>query len=84
MSFVRDMLRDHRDHTIVTTIIGMARNLGLEVIAEGVEEQARSQALRALGCDQAQGYHVGRPEPAGVFADRWLIVEDAAAVCITP
>ncbi|MBD8532168.1 MULTISPECIES: EAL domain-containing protein [unclassified Massilia] len=79
MSFVRDMLRDHHDHTIVTTIIGMARNLGLEVIAEGVEEHAQSQALRTLGCDQAQGYHFGRPEPAEVFASRWLVVEDAAA-----
>ena len=73
MSFVRDMLRDRHDYTIVTTIIGMARNLGLEVIAEGVEEPAQAQALRALGCDQAQGYHFGRPEPAEAFARRWLL-----------
>ncbi len=50
MSFVRDMLTDRHDYTIVTTIIGMARNLGLEVIAEGVEEGAQAQALRSLGC----------------------------------
>ncbi|QJE02093.1 EAL domain-containing protein [Massilia forsythiae] len=72
MSFVRDMLSDHHDYTIVTTIIGMARNLGLEVIAEGVEAQAQARALRALGCNEAQGYYFGRPEPAAAFAARWL------------
>jgi EAL domain-containing protein (putative c-di-GMP-specific phosphodiesterase class I) len=66
------MLRDRHDYTIVTTIIGMARNLGLEVIAEGVEEGAQAEALGALGCDQAQGYYFGRPEPAEAFARRWL------------
>ena len=76
MSFVRDMLTDHHDHTIVTTIIGMARNLGLEVIAEGVEEEAQAHALRALGCGEAQGYHFGRPEPAETFARRWLLPRD--------
>jgi diguanylate cyclase (GGDEF)-like protein len=72
ISFVRDMLLDRHDYTIVTTIIGMARNLGLEVIAEGVEEGAQAEALGALGCDQAQGYYFGRPEPAEAFARRWL------------
>lgn len=72
MSFVRDMLTDRHDYTIVTTIIGMARNLGLEVIAEGVEEGAQAQALRSLGCDEAQGYYFGRPVPAEVFAEKWL------------
>jgi diguanylate cyclase (GGDEF)-like protein/PAS domain S-box-containing protein len=77
-SFVRDMLTDRHDHTIVTTIIGMARNLGLEVIAEGVEAQPQAQALRALGCDEAQGYYFGRPEAADSFAARWLVPLAAA------
>lgn len=72
MSFVRDMLTDRHDYTIVTTIIGMARNLGLEVIAEGVEEGAQTQALRSLGCGEAQGYYFGKPVPAEVFAETWL------------
>jgi len=72
-SFVRDMLTDRHDHTIVTTIIGMARNLGLEVIAEGVEAQPQAQALRALGCEEAQGYYFGRPEAPDHFAQRWLL-----------
>lgn len=72
-SFVRDMLTDRHDYTIVTTIIGMARNLGLEVIAEGVEAQPQAQALRALGCGEAQGYYFGRPEAPDRFAQRWLL-----------
>jgi len=72
ISFVRDMLKDPDDFTIVTTIIGMARNLGLKAIAEGVEESAQAEALLALGCDEAQGYYFGHPEPAHVFAQKWL------------
>lgn len=72
ISFVRDMLKDRHDYTIVTTIIGMARNLGLNTIAEGVEELAQAEALLALGCDQAQGYYFGHPEPAHIFAQKWL------------
>jgi len=72
ISFVRDMLKDRHDYTIVTTIIGMARNLGLAVIAEGVEEQAQAVALQELGCGEAQGYYYGRPEPAEDFARKWL------------
>ncbi|MDO8652224.1 MAG: EAL domain-containing protein [Undibacterium sp.] len=72
ISFVRDMLKDRHDYTIVTTIIGMARNLGLKAIAEGVEELAQAEALLALGCDEAQGYYFGHPEPAHVFAQKWL------------
>jgi diguanylate cyclase (GGDEF)-like protein len=71
-SFVREMLTDRHDYTIVNTIIGMARNLGLRVIAEGVEQSAQAQLLRALGCDEAQGYYYGRPVPAGEFAQAWL------------
>lgn len=72
MSFVRNMLKDRHDYSIVTTIIGMAGNLGLKVIAEGVEESAQAEALLALGCDDAQGYYFGHPEPAHIFAQQWL------------
>ena len=72
ISFVRNMLTDANDYTIVTTIIAMAGSLGLQTTAEGVEEPAQAEALLALGCDFAQGYHFGRPEPAAVFAQRWL------------
>ncbi|HEX9171067.1 MAG TPA: EAL domain-containing protein [Telluria sp.] len=72
ISFVRDMLTEHHDHTIVTTILGMARNLGLQAIAEGVEHAEQAAALRELGCDEGQGYFFGRPEAAAVFAATWL------------
>ena len=66
------MLTDADDHTIVTTIIAMARSLGLQTTAEGVEEPGQADALLALGCDFAQGYHFGRPEPPQAFMDKWL------------
>ena len=72
ISFVRDMLTDSDDHSIVTTIIAMARSLGLKTTAEGVEEVGQAEALLALGCDFAQGYHFGRPEGAEAFQARWL------------
>ena len=72
ISFVRNMLTDADDHTIVTTIIAMARSLGLQTTAEGVEEPGQADALLALGCDFAQGYHFGRPEPPQAFMDKWL------------
>ncbi len=72
ISFVRDMLEDRNDHAIVHTIIGMGRTLELTTIAEGVESEAQAEALRALGCDEAQGYHFGWPAPAADFARHWL------------
>ncbi|MCS0607673.1 EAL domain-containing protein [Massilia solisilvae] len=81
MAFVRDMLKDHHDRTIVTTIIGMARNLDLDVIAEGVEEAAQADTLRAMGCDEAQGFYFGRPVTAEVFAQQWL-TPAMQAVCL--
>ncbi|TVP58270.1 MAG: EAL domain-containing protein [Halomonadaceae bacterium] len=72
MSFVRDMLNSESDRTIVNTIIAMARTLGMQTIAEGVESQAQAEALAAMGCDQSQGYFHGRPVPAEEFARLWL------------
>jgi diguanylate cyclase (GGDEF)-like protein/PAS domain S-box-containing protein len=72
ISFVRDMLKNRHDYTIVTTIIGMARSLGFKAIAEGVEESAQAEALLALGCDEAQGHYFGHPEPAHLFAQKWF------------
>lgn len=72
ISFVRNMLTDADDHAIVTTIIAMARSLGLRTTAEGVEEAGQAAALNELGCDYAQGYFFGRPEPAAAFAEKWF------------
>jgi diguanylate cyclase (GGDEF)-like protein len=63
-SFVMGMCEDQSDATIVRSTIDLGRNLGLEVVAEGVETQDVWNELRALGCSLAQGYLIGRPVPA--------------------
>lgn len=60
-SFVHDMATDVDDELIVRAIIDLARNLGLLVIAEGVEDEATWNRLSALGCDRVQGFHLSPP-----------------------
>lgn len=60
-SFVRDMEEDSDDATIVQSTIDLAHNLGLKVVAEGVENGAIMALLERLGCDIGQGYHMARP-----------------------
>lgn len=66
-SFVRTMTSDPESATLVKTIIEMARNLNLEVIAEGVENHTQVQMLSAYGCTNYQGYLFGKPVPLEVF-----------------
>jgi diguanylate cyclase (GGDEF)-like protein/PAS domain S-box-containing protein len=66
-SFVKDMLVDELDAIIVRSTVELAHNLGLQVLAEGVEDQAILTLLQNLGCDQAQGYHIGKPMPPKEF-----------------
>jgi diguanylate cyclase (GGDEF)-like protein len=63
-SFVLEMLESRGDHVIVESTIGLAHSLGLQVVAEGVEDAAVWDRLAHLGCDIAQGYHLSRPLPA--------------------
>ncbi|WP_165927522.1 sensor domain-containing phosphodiesterase [Halomonas marinisediminis] len=72
MTFVHDMLDSSHDRAIVSTIIAMARALGMKTVAEGVERREHVELLCELGCDQAQGFYYGRPTDADDFADRWL------------
>jgi diguanylate cyclase (GGDEF)-like protein len=62
-SFVMDMAHDASDAAIVRSTIDLAHNLGLRVVAEGVENQESWRRLREQGCDLAQGFHVSRPLP---------------------
>jgi diguanylate cyclase (GGDEF)-like protein len=63
-SFVMRMETNRNDAVLVRSIIELARNLGLTVTAEGVETESTRCTLRELGCDLAQGFHIGRPAPA--------------------
>jgi diguanylate cyclase (GGDEF)-like protein len=62
-SFVMGMEREEGDAKIVRSTIDLAHNLGLSVVAEGVENAAIQQRLAEQGCDEAQGYHLSRPVP---------------------
>lgn len=66
-SFVRDILSNPHDAAIATTIIGLARSLGLSVLAEGVELLAQRDFLALSGCNAYQGFYFGRPLPLAAF-----------------
>ncbi|MDR7223635.1 EAL domain-containing protein [Aminobacter aminovorans] len=66
-SFVRDMLRDPQDAAIVRAVLGMASDMGLSVVAEGIETRAQEAALYAMGCRIGQGYLYSKALPAADF-----------------
>jgi len=66
-SFVRDIVDDQDDRLIVASIIGLAHNLQLKVVAEGVENVAQLNYLAQQNCDEIQGYHFSRPVTAEEF-----------------
>jgi diguanylate cyclase (GGDEF)-like protein len=73
-SFVMSMQTDPADAKIVRSTIDLAHNLGLSVVAEGIDSPEAFALLRDLGCDEGQGYRLARPMPAAYFAEwarRW-------------
>lgn len=66
-SFIRDMTEDNSDRTLVDAIVTMARSLGLNVVAEGVENESQLEILRQIGCGYGQGYHFSRPVSGNDF-----------------
>ncbi len=70
-TFIMNMLRDANDAVIVRSIIDLARNMKMAVVAEGVENRKVQDALTKLGCDVVQGYYYSKPLPAAEI-HRWL------------
>ncbi len=66
-SFVMDMSSNEDDAAIVRATVGLAHDLGLKVVAEGVEDETIMNKLHEMGCDIAQGYYIARPMPAADF-----------------
>ena len=77
-TFIRDLTTEPSHKTIVATIILLAHALGLTVVAEGVETEQQRAELQIMGCDEVQGYLLGRPMPAP-DAERLQLQRDAAA-----
>src|SRR5690606_19906396 len=77
-SFIRDISSDANDAAIVRATIGLAHNLRLKVVAEGVETADQLELLQSLGCDEYQGYYESRPVDAAAF-ERYLREETGNA-----
>ncbi|MCY1559624.1 Phytochrome-like protein cph2 [compost metagenome] len=70
-SFVLPVLEDSAAEVIVRSTLDLGHNLGLEVVAEGVESKDVCEHLTKMGCDEAQGYYLSPPIPVSEFSD-WL------------
>jgi diguanylate cyclase len=66
-SFVATLRADLRSQQLVRSMIDLAHHLGMDVVAEGVEDQATLDLVREFGCDMAQGRHIAPPQPIGDF-----------------
>jgi diguanylate cyclase len=76
--FVTDMATRSDDEMIVRSIVELGHNLGLKLVAEGVEDAASAERLLASGCESAQGYHFARPIPSAALP-AWLADQRQAA-----
>jgi EAL domain-containing protein (putative c-di-GMP-specific phosphodiesterase class I) len=68
-AFIDDITTSSKDRSMVASIIGMAHNLGLKVIAEGVESEAQLEQLKSLECEYIQGFYYAKPMPADSFIE---------------
>lgn len=71
-SFIKDIEHDKKNEAIAKTIINLAHNLGMEVIAEGVEKELQAKILKAAACHKAQGFLFSKPVPASQIVDQYF------------
>lgn len=76
-SFVADLGRDPDDETIARAIVSLARALGVQGVAEGVETEEQERRLRRMGCEFGQGYRYGRPLPIATVERQWFAASPA-------
>jgi EAL domain-containing protein (putative c-di-GMP-specific phosphodiesterase class I) len=77
--FVRDLAHDTEDAAIIAAIVALGRTLNLRIVAEGVETIEQQKFLTSLGCNSLQGFLLGRPMPADLFAQTARLAEATAA-----
>jgi diguanylate cyclase (GGDEF)-like protein len=80
-SFVSGMLGDADDEVLVRSVVELGHNLGLTVVAEGVEDEETLDALTLAGCDVVQGFHTGRPMPVDALS-QWLAASASRRVAV--
>lgn len=81
-SFVRNLDRSPADRSIVETVIGLARRLHIQTVAEGIEEPRWAELLRKMGCELGQGYHWSKPIPAAAFWERYGVVQPGVQTAV--
>lgn len=79
-AFIRNLDNDKKDEAIVRTIVDMAHNLNLNVIAEGVETAQQQQKLQSFGCDELQGYLISKPREPSALAEFFKLDPTKASV----
>jgi len=83
-AFVRDMVTNGNDAAIVRAIVGVAKSLGLMLVAEGIESEEQLECLRKLGCESGQGFLVSPPVPAATCREVLWQLRTARASSTTP
>ena len=82
-AFITSLTTDHNDAIIVRSAMNLGHNLGLSIVAEGVDDETTLVALKALGVDVAQGFHLGRPMPEDLL-QRWIAYHSDAPPVTVP
>ncbi len=77
-TFITSLMHNHSDAVITRSTIDLGHNMGLMVVAEGVEDQQTLNGLMVLGCDRAQGYYISRPAPPNDIL-QWIKEREASA-----